>query len=170
MSPAGAMMPAPVSTPAAGADACDADAIRWRLLRYMQQLDVAAACREAGIDPRRLKDLLADERPSAELAALVARAARVPVAEIIFGPEARRIDGHIAVGAASPEPAADLLRQLAQRLEALQSRVERALLALAEVETKLSAAGVAPSELVPEELKPLYAKFLTEPAATPRQG
>lgn len=162
------MTRAHASAPIVHDGSCHADAIRWRVLRLLQNLDVPALCDEAGIDPHRLKELLADPRPSAELVAWVARFAGIPVAEVIFGPSAEAgADAQLSVLTATPST--DLMLLLAGRLQTLEARIERAMLALLEVETRMSAAGLKPSDLIPPELIPLYAAFSSErgPAGAP---
>lgn len=142
-----------------------ADAIRWRVLLLLQDVDVPVMCESAGIDPRRLKDLLAEPRPSAELVALVARFARVPVAEVMFGhSDESTADSRLASLTAATHT--DLLQHFAGRLSTLEGRIERALLALMEVEARLSAAGLTPSDLIPPDLIPLYAPLTAERATS----
>lgn len=138
-----------------------ADAIRWRILLLLQNLDVPTLCAEAGIDYDRFKELLAEPQPGAELAAHVARFARVPIAEVIYGNSSQaRADGDLTVLTVTSN--GDLMQQLAGRLQSLEGRIERALLALMEVETRMSAAGLTPSDLVPPELISLYAPLTAD--------
>jgi hypothetical protein len=139
-----------------------ADAIRWRVLALVRDLDIPALCEEAGLDPQRFSELAVEPHPSAELVGWVARFAGVPVGEVIYGPSSEAgADGVLAaLGAAST---GDLLEHLAGRLARIDERIERAMLALMELETRLSAAGLAPSDLIPAELIPMYAPLTCDP-------
>ncbi len=156
------MTAAPASVQLAQIGPSLADAIRWRVLLLLQDADVPALCDQAGIDARRLKELLAEARLSAELVALVAQFARVPVAEVMFGhSDESMADSRLATLTAATNT--DLLEHLAGRLQTLEARIERALLALMEVEARLSAAGLTPSDLIPPDLIPLYAAITSMP-------